>query len=85
MAAFLILLNCHPGVEAEEAEDALVGDPGRAGDVELLQEVAVLAQHAHHIVVGATAKREHGEEGGVSEGREIDKTGWGWWSDTWLG
>ena len=30
-------------IEAEEGEDALVIDPGGASDVELLQQVAVLA------------------------------------------
>ena len=56
-----------PGPDAEECEDALVGDPVGAGDVELLEEVAVPAQHAHHLVVRAAPEGEHGQEAGVSE------------------
>ena len=56
-----------PGPDAEEGEDALVGDPVGAGDVELLQEVAMPAQHAHHLVVRAAPEGEYGQKAGVSE------------------
>ena len=59
-----------PGPDAEEGEDALVGDPVGAGDVELLEEVAVPAQHAHHLVVRAAPVGEYGQEVGVSEREE---------------
>ena len=37
----------------------------RAGDIELLQEIAVLPQRPHHLVVGPTAECEYGEQGRV--------------------